>query len=245
MNFNVDTFNISDEKRALIHILEMIYRDNLNEINFYRTANNEIRQSITNILGNQNFNNNRVRGSAINSLLNTYLNNGSNNRASRTRNITSTPNRYTVSGTNTNNVTPSRIYSNGLDLTSFSGTPALTEVHEFTIPINSTSSSLGTEFLTAFFNQFLQPVEVYPTQSQIEAATRVVKYNDILNPSSQDCPISLERFNADDTVMVIRHCNHVFKQNSLMEWFRGHCLCPVCRYDIRTYTPDTRENTSN
>jgi hypothetical protein len=34
-------------------------------------------------------------------------------------------------------------------------------------------------------------------------------------------------------VTVIRHCGHIFITDELSTWFRGHCNCPICRYDIR------------
>ncbi len=34
-------------------------------------------------------------------------------------------------------------------------------------------------------------------------------------------------------VTVIRHCGHIFNTDELNTWFRSHCNCPVCRYDIR------------
>jgi hypothetical protein len=34
-------------------------------------------------------------------------------------------------------------------------------------------------------------------------------------------------------VTVIRHCGHIFNTDELNTWFRNHCNCPVCRYDIR------------
>lgn len=84
---------------------------------------------------------------------------------------------------------------------------------------------------------FFEPVEVYPTQEQIENATRIVRYSDILRPLNSSCPISLERFNDSDYVSVIRHCSHIFNTNELNNWFRTNCKCPVCRYDIRNYNP--------
>ena len=84
-------------------------------------------------------------------------------------------------------------------------------------------------------NSFMQPVEVYPTQSQIENATRRARYCDISRPINTQCPISLDDFNDNDMVTVIRHCGHIFHTDNLMNWFRTSCRCPVCRYDIREY----------
>lgn len=92
------------------------------------------------------------------------------------------------------------------------------------IPINDHFRTLG---------YFFDPVEVYPTQSQIETATRHVRYCDIISPKNTSCPISLTNFNDHDMVTVIRHCGHIFNTDELNTWFRSHCNCPVCRYDIR------------
>jgi hypothetical protein len=93
--------------------------------------------------------------------------------------------------------------------------------------------------------QFFEPVEVFPTQSQIETATRNVQYCDIVNPINRSCPISLETFNDNDMVSVIRFCGHIFKSEELRVWFRTNCKCPVCRYDIRNYNSNTQtESTS-
>ena len=80
-----------------------------------------------------------------------------------------------------------------------------------------------------------QPVQIYPTQSQIEAATRRVRYCDIARPINMSCPISMDEFNDNDMVIVIRHCGHIFHNEHIMNWFTSNCRCPVCRYDIREY----------
>lgn len=84
------------------------------------------------------------------------------------------------------------------------------------------------------FASFLEPIEIYPTPAQIEDATRVVRFGDIINPINESCPISLNRFEESDSVTIIRHCNHVFNTAELNNWFLGNCRCPICRYDIRT-----------
>jgi hypothetical protein len=90
---------------------------------------------------------------------------------------------------------------------------------------------------------FFSPVEVYPTPTQVEAATRRVRYCDIVSPLNRSCPISLEEFNDNDMVSVIRQCGHIFKTDELNTWFRSNCRCPVCRYDIRNYRiRDTSNN---
>ena len=82
---------------------------------------------------------------------------------------------------------------------------------------------------------FLEPIEIYPTPSQIEVATRVERFGDITNPLNTSCPITLENFNENDQVLVIRQCSHIFSNSGLISWFRSNCRCPVCRYDIRDY----------
>jgi hypothetical protein len=110
--------------------------------------------------------------------------------------------------------------------------------------MNNTSD----ELFTQIFNNFLQPVQIYPTQSQIETATRRVRYCDISRPINTSCPISMEDFNDNDMVTVIRHCGHTFHTENLMNWFRSNCRCPVCRYDIRDYNTSSSSeffNTQN
>jgi hypothetical protein len=89
--------------------------------------------------------------------------------------------------------------------------------------------------LNTIFRSFLDPVPILPTQQQIQNSTRTLMYCDIMNPINTSCPISLENFNDSSTVTMIRHCRHLFNSNSLSQWFRSSCLCPICRYDIRNF----------
>jgi len=93
-------------------------------------------------------------------------------------------------------------------------------------------------------NNFLEPVIVRPTETQILAATRLLIFGDIEIPEWNVCSITQERFNATDLVLKIRHCGHYFDRAALSTWFRTSTLCPVCRYDIRNYTR-TNTNTNN
>jgi hypothetical protein len=93
----------------------------------------------------------------------------------------------------------------------------------------------NTGIRTNLFYNFWDPIEIYPTQTQIETATRIVRFGDIVSPLNTSCPISLEPFNENSHVSVIRYCNHIFNRNDLNLWFNSNCRCPVCRYDIREY----------
>lgn len=88
-----------------------------------------------------------------------------------------------------------------------------------------------------------EPIQYIPTRECIETATRQVRYGDILNPVNQTCPITMEDFNENDNITMIRHCRHIFKTDVLMNWFRRNSCCPVCRYDIRNERP--RNNNLN
>jgi hypothetical protein len=95
---------------------------------------------------------------------------------------------------------------------------------------------------TRLFDTFFEPVYINPTPAQIEAATRNVRFGDILSPMNTTCPISLETFNDDTRVIMIRHCGHLFNTEEINVWFRTNCRCPICRYDIRSYNPSRYQN---
>jgi hypothetical protein len=85
-----------------------------------------------------------------------------------------------------------------------------------------------------FTNLFSEPVVVRPTNAQITNATRTFNYTTDLSNNIR-CPITLEEFQEHDVVCEIKHCRHLFKENSIMDWFQRNVRCPVCRYDIRDY----------
>lgn len=97
--------------------------------------------------------------------------------------------------------------------------------------------NLNDDAFTQLINSFMEPIEVFPTPLQIEVATRRATYRDIVRPLNAQCPISMEEFQDDDVVTMIRHCGHIFHSESLTNWFLSSCRCPVCRYDIRDYVP--------
>ena len=99
-------------------------------------------------------------------------------------------------------------------------------------------------FLTLFPNGFpnnttnlenMTPVIVRPTENQINLATDQMLFCNVENPQNVSCPIAQENFTPDDDVLIIRHCGHVFKNDSLRNWFQHSVRCPICRYDIREY----------
>jgi hypothetical protein len=95
------------------------------------------------------------------------------------------------------------------------------------------------------FQRFMEPVQIFPTQVQIENATRVVQFADIVRPINYSCPITMDNFEDNTLVSVIRECNHIFNTDALNNWFRGNCRCPVCRYDIRNYNQPRNANINN
>jgi len=83
---------------------------------------------------------------------------------------------------------------------------------------------------------FFQNISVRPSQEQIEFATLLFTYNHSNTENiNEQCPITLEDFENGDIVRQIRHCRHVFHEDSIQNWFRSNVRCPVCRYDIRDY----------
>ena len=106
--------------------------------------------------------------------------------------------------------------------------------------------------------EFLTPVVIRPSEQQINRATRLIRYGNIVNPSNTRCPISLTTFEDDNEVMQILECGHIFVKEELLNWFNMNVRCPLCRYDVRNYvvrrnmfldeslfTPVNLENTSS
>ena len=100
-------------------------------------------------------------------------------------------------------------------------------------------------FNTRIFETFFDPVYINPTPAQIETATRNLRFGDIIRPMNTSCPISLEAFNDNSRVTMIRYCGHLFNPDEINIWFRSNCRCPICRYDIRTYNPSSYNRNNN
>ena len=214
---NLRDFNISSEHLLLISILNSMYNDNIRQIN-------NLTESI-HLLNDTN--------SHIRNLLIQMLYTPQTSTITNRRNILRQNNR-------TNN------YRENLRRVFLNNTPyTIDNVQRYNIPFpsfernnewNNTNNNIS-QLLQSFF----QPIDIFPTQTQVEAATRTVRYGDIVSPINRSCPISLENFDDDDIVTVIRFCGHIFNRDEINTWFRSNCRCPVCRYDIRNY----RANTAN
>lgn len=81
----------------------------------------------------------------------------------------------------------------------------------------------------------LSPVIIRPTRRQINIATEHEVFDSSNAYINTTCPITQQLFNNGDSIRRIRHCNHIFTDSSLLEWFERNTICPVCRYDIREY----------
>ena len=247
----------------LINILNVMYTENTRQIQQLNEANNEIRNVITTLLYSQ-INNNNVPSSLFpTSTTNTHTgtNRNTHNSSNRTtyngnnrntNNNTNPLNRNRNTHNNNNNRTPtstnnSTVNNNANRRIYIDNIPYLIEnIRHYNIPnrVVGSQTNLGestahprttTRNLASTIGSFLDPVVIYPTQTQIELSTRNVRYCDILTPINLSCPISLENFNDSDMVTVIRFCGHIFSTGSLNTWFTTNCRCPVCRYDIRNY----------
>jgi hypothetical protein len=228
--------NISNEHLLLIDILNNMYNDNLrqisnftNSINSLNESNSQIRGLLFQILYNQSRRNNRNNNA-------TYLNNINSvmNNSNRFLNFRDNHRDHTSNNQNRTFRLGSFVFDNSVynDLNTFRGVPITNSNGNGNANANSNNAN---NVLNQLYQAFLEPVEIYPTQTQIEAATRRVRYSDIVSPKNRSCPIVMEEFNDNDMVTVIRHCGHIFNTDELNRWFSSNCKCPVCRYDIRNY----------
>ena len=221
---NLAMSNITNENLLLIVILNGMYNDNNRQIQNLTEHNNQILNILTNML-NTNVNNRNQ------SNRNQY-NRNQYNRNQYNRN------------TNINNSNTRRNNTNNTYRDLFNTPYIIDNIHAQTIPRsylpvlsenNPSQQRTRTSEMVNMFTNFFDPIIIHPTSSQIETATRRVRYCDIVSPINRSCPISLENFTDNDMVTVIRFCGHIFNIEHLNTWFQTNCRCPVCRYDIRNY----------
>ena len=107
--------------------------------------------------------------------------------------------------------------------------------NRFQNQVNNNFENLSLFNFDTLLDSFLDPVQIIPSQEQIENAVINTIYNEIENPQNTTCPISLVQFNPTHEVSKILHCGHLFLKEELNHWFQNNSRCPLCRYDIRTY----------
>ena len=77
------------------------------------------------------------------------------------------------------------------------------------------------------YNNISVPVSI------VDQECDIIQY--ISGENSQDiCPIDRIPFEENESVMRIRFCGHIFRENNLRENFRSRATCPVCRHNIIT-----------
>ena len=227
---NMNNMNISNEHLLLINILNTMYNDNNRQIQNLNNQNNQIISIITDILhvpssnnrqNNNNHNSNRRQNSR-------EQGNRQNNRNNNFGSIFLNNRQYIIDDVQR------------LDLPSQFPSVAGTGIEGRLCGNYRDAASRGAARdavgnLADLYQRFFDPVVIYPTASQIETATRRVLYRDIVTPINSSCPISMENFNDNETVTIIRQCGHIFNNDELATWFQSNCRCPVCRYDIRNF----------
>lgn len=222
-NLNRTTLNRTDLN--ILNILHNMYTSNNQLIDRLLTSNNEIIHSIQQILNNPTSN---------------PLSNPWNNQTPSTqRNQRIIPNRYTnIPVTETSNNTLNNL------LFSFPDIPRTSFILDYMEP---------NQEIEQILDNFLNPVPIGVSLTQLENSTSLIRFSEIIEPRNSSCPISLEPFQGDDYVIVIKYCGHVFYSNEIYHWFESNVRCPVCRYDIRNYrevnpptsTNSRRRNTSS
>jgi hypothetical protein len=108
--------------------------------------------------------------------------------------------------------------------------------------LNNTANDNTTDILRHFLTPLTE--ENYSNMSVprtiVNQECDIVPFNTLDN--SQDlCPIDRVPFEANENVMRIRFCGHIFRENNLRENFRNRATCPVCRHNIIT-TITTRQH---
>ena len=57
---------------------------------------------------------------------------------------------------------------------------------------------------------------------------KVLTYGETASVSDEPCPICVEAFMEDDTVITL-DCNHCFHEACVTQWLKVNSVCPMCR----------------
>jgi hypothetical protein len=239
---NMNNMNVSNEHLLLINILNTMYNDNNRQIQNLNDQNNQIISIITDILHVPSFNNRQNNQSSNRRQTNREQSNRQNNRNNNNNfgSIFLNNRQYNIDDIQRVDYPPVNVSVSGIE-GRLCGNYRDAVVEEDAVRAavrNAASRNAARDAasnLADLYQRFFDPVIIYPTTSQIETATRRVLYRDIATPINNSCPISMENFNDNETVTIIRHCGHIFNIDELATWFQSNCRCPVCRYDIRNF----------
>ena len=194
--------NFNDSDLSIVNSLNEAYNNNLQSIQNFTSSINEltdmnvqIHNSIVEILNNRN-----SRWNSRENISRTNVN----------RNISRTTTSTNSERTNSERTNSER---NNLGRVLLNNVPYIIDsVQHYRLPSRGQRGETRSNNFSNLLQRFFEPVEIFPTQTQIETATRNVRYCDILNPINRSCPISLENFSDSDNVTVIRYCGHIFNR---------------------------------
>jgi hypothetical protein len=103
----------------------------------------------------------------------------------------------------------------------------------FTVDVSSFLDVSGSSILSSFLDS---PTRESMTNDEIDAETTHSLYEPTIdssnNPIVDTCPITMETFQAGDSVLRINHCGHIFKEGALRTWLARDGRCPVCRGSV-------------
>ena len=219
--------NLPNEQLLLINILNTIYNDNLRQINSLTSSNNEIRTIITNLLSNNT--NSRQTHNRFRNRNNNYRDNFTRSSNQERVYINNLP--YIIEDVQEYRIPSSHLY-NWINNSNVSTTESHVQPRTNNNQQRTNNNQPRMANFSRAFQSFFEPVEVFPTQTQIETATRRAMYCDIVSPINRSCPISLENFNDSETVSVIRHCGHIFHSKCIKPWLLKSKLCPNCKAEV-------------
>jgi hypothetical protein len=233
---NSQEFSLTHDQRLLLDVYLNFYNQTTRQIDLLYELQDEIRSNINMLVGLNSNNNTFNRNFQTNQHHGRRSNNQPNNiyqqrhaSQNNTENYTSRQRQNYIEGT------PYLVTMTNLLRNSYMNNQNQNQNH------NQNHNQNQNETITPIWRSFYDAVQVVPTQTQIDNATRNVNYSEIETPTNNSCPITLERFERTSPVTQILYCGHIFSSTGLDSWLRTNVRCPVCRYDIREYRTRERD----
>ena len=237
-NRNYDDYSLTYDQRLLLDLYINFYNHTSRQIDSLYDLQNDIRSKIDHIAGLSNRRDNQRSQNYWNQPRSNYQQQPRQAQQSRQTQQSPQPQLQQQRPHPSHRSNQPRVRNNNAQQPTQTTTDGAAYLLDFAYFNNN-----GVRYGQNNINSFYENIPVVATQAQRDVATRVVLFSQIERPLNSSCPVTLDRFQPNSRVTQLLSCGHIFTPSGIDSWLQTNVRCPVCRNDIRLFSPPPNEET--